>query len=156
MIGRKAAAVAVLEVISVRKMMRARTMSTAGGPPISFGPSPIRAESPLAVNIAERDSPPAEQQQDSRRRRRRRRSRSRAHPAVAPPSSSSTTTSRSSARRPARTSGSGSSCRNRVTGDPFRRARTNVAAQLLARESGVDDHEPMARMPLPTGEWVTL
>ena len=32
----------------------------------------------------------------------------------------------------------------------------NVAAQLIARESRVDDHEPMARMPLPTGEWVTL
>ncbi len=32
----------------------------------------------------------------------------------------------------------------------------NVAAQLLAREAGVDAHEPMARMPLPSGAWATL
>ncbi|MFC7486079.1 helix-turn-helix transcriptional regulator [Knoellia sp. CPCC 206453] len=32
----------------------------------------------------------------------------------------------------------------------------NVAAQLLAREAGVDDNPPMARMPLPDGAWVTL
>ncbi|WP_353950507.1 helix-turn-helix transcriptional regulator [Knoellia sp. S7-12] len=32
----------------------------------------------------------------------------------------------------------------------------NVAAQMLAREAGVDDHPAMARMPLPSGAWVTL
>lgn len=32
----------------------------------------------------------------------------------------------------------------------------NVAAQLLAREAGVDEHEAMARMPLESGDWVTL
>ncbi len=32
----------------------------------------------------------------------------------------------------------------------------NVAAQLLAREEGVDDHEPMARIHLADGFWVTL
>jgi len=32
----------------------------------------------------------------------------------------------------------------------------NVAAQVLARESGVDDHEPMARTHLADGFWVTL
>lgn len=32
----------------------------------------------------------------------------------------------------------------------------NVAAQLLAREAGVDDHDAMARMPLRSGAWVTL
>lgn len=32
----------------------------------------------------------------------------------------------------------------------------NVAAQLLAREAGVDDNPAMARMPLPGGSWVTL
>ncbi|WP_299440874.1 LuxR family transcriptional regulator [uncultured Phycicoccus sp.] len=32
----------------------------------------------------------------------------------------------------------------------------NVAAQLLAGENGVDDHEPMARIHLTDGLWVTL
>ena len=32
----------------------------------------------------------------------------------------------------------------------------NVAGQLLAREVGVDDHEPMARIHLADGFWVTL
>ena len=32
----------------------------------------------------------------------------------------------------------------------------NVAAQLLAREHGVDDHEPTARIHLAGGFWVTL
>ena len=32
----------------------------------------------------------------------------------------------------------------------------NVAAQLLAQEFGVDDHEPMARVHLAHGEWLTL
>ena len=32
----------------------------------------------------------------------------------------------------------------------------NVAAQLLAREQGIDDHEPMARVHLADGLWVTL
>jgi len=32
----------------------------------------------------------------------------------------------------------------------------NVAAQLLAREEGVDNHEPMARTHLADGFWVTL
>jgi DNA-binding CsgD family transcriptional regulator len=32
----------------------------------------------------------------------------------------------------------------------------NVAAQLLAREAGIDDNEAKARMPLPGGHWVTL
>ena len=32
----------------------------------------------------------------------------------------------------------------------------NVAAQLLAREEGVDDHEPMGRVHLGDGFWVTL
>ncbi|MEO6604904.1 MAG: LuxR C-terminal-related transcriptional regulator [Aeromicrobium sp.] len=32
----------------------------------------------------------------------------------------------------------------------------NVAAQLLAREAGVDGNEAMARMPLESGDWVTL
>jgi len=61
MIGRKAAAVAVLEVISVRKMMRAvtaSTISTTGSPPTPRETSPIQAERPFAVNIAERESPP--------------------------------------------------------------------------------------------------
>ena len=32
----------------------------------------------------------------------------------------------------------------------------NVAAQLLAREAGVDDHEAMARVHLAGGVWLTL
>lgn len=32
----------------------------------------------------------------------------------------------------------------------------NVAAQLLAREEGIDDNDAMARMPLPGGAWATL
>ncbi len=32
----------------------------------------------------------------------------------------------------------------------------NVAAQLLAVERGVDDDEPMGRLPLADGVWVTL
>lgn len=32
----------------------------------------------------------------------------------------------------------------------------NVGAQLLARQNGVDDHEPMARVHLDDGFWVTL
>jgi len=32
----------------------------------------------------------------------------------------------------------------------------NVAAQLLAREEGIDDNPAMARMPLPGGAWATL
>jgi DNA-binding CsgD family transcriptional regulator len=32
----------------------------------------------------------------------------------------------------------------------------NVAAQLLAREGGVDDHEAMARVHLADGRWLTL
>jgi DNA-binding CsgD family transcriptional regulator len=32
----------------------------------------------------------------------------------------------------------------------------NVAAQLLARQHGVDDHEPMARIHLADAFWVTL
>ena len=32
----------------------------------------------------------------------------------------------------------------------------NVAAQLLARQAGVDGHEPMARVHLADGVWVTL
>lgn len=32
----------------------------------------------------------------------------------------------------------------------------NVAAQLMARENGIDDHEPTARIHLTDGFWVTL
>ena len=32
----------------------------------------------------------------------------------------------------------------------------NVAAQLLAREAGIDDHEAMARVHLADGVWLTL
>lgn len=37
-----------------------------------------------------------------------------------------------------------------------RRRLHNVAAQLLAREAGVDDSEPLARMPASDGSWVRV
>ncbi len=39
---------------------------------------------------------------------------------------------------------------------PVPAAAYNVAAQLLAREHGVDDHEPMARTHLADGLWATV
>lgn len=39
---------------------------------------------------------------------------------------------------------------------PIPACALNVAAQLLAREEGIDDNLAMARMPLPGGSWVTL
>lgn len=39
---------------------------------------------------------------------------------------------------------------------PIPAAAYNVAAQLLAREHGVDDHEPMARTHLADGLWATV
>ena len=39
---------------------------------------------------------------------------------------------------------------------PIPACALNVAAQLLAREEGIDDNPAMARMPLPNGLWVTL
>jgi DNA-binding CsgD family transcriptional regulator len=39
---------------------------------------------------------------------------------------------------------------------PIPACALNVAAQLLARQSGVDHHEPMARIHLAHGFWVTL
>ncbi|MFJ7068220.1 LuxR C-terminal-related transcriptional regulator [Streptomyces sp. NPDC101115] len=39
---------------------------------------------------------------------------------------------------------------------PVPAAAYNVAAQLLAREAGVDAHPPHARVPLPDGLWLTL
>jgi DNA-binding CsgD family transcriptional regulator len=41
-------------------------------------------------------------------------------------------------------------------GRPIPAAAYNVAAQLLAREAGVDDHEPSGRVHLDGGRWVTL
>jgi DNA-binding CsgD family transcriptional regulator len=40
--------------------------------------------------------------------------------------------------------------------DPVPAAALNVAAQLLAREAGVDNHPAAARVHLSHGEWVTL
>jgi DNA-binding NarL/FixJ family response regulator len=39
---------------------------------------------------------------------------------------------------------------------PIPASAYNVAAQLLAVESGIDDHQPMARLHLTGGLWVTL
>jgi len=39
---------------------------------------------------------------------------------------------------------------------PIPAAVYNVAAQLLAREAGVDDSEPVARMPASDGSWVRV
>ncbi len=39
---------------------------------------------------------------------------------------------------------------------PIPACALNVAAQLLARENGVDDHEPTSRIHLADGFWVTL
>ncbi len=39
---------------------------------------------------------------------------------------------------------------------PIPAAVYNVAAQLLAREAGVDDSEPLARMPASDGSWVRV
>lgn len=39
---------------------------------------------------------------------------------------------------------------------PIPASAYNVAAQLLAREQGIDDHEPTARIHLADGLWVTL
>ena len=44
----------------------------------------------------------------------------------------------------------------RADGAPVPAAAFNVAAQLLARERGVDDHEPMARTHVADGLWLTL
>jgi DNA-binding NarL/FixJ family response regulator len=40
--------------------------------------------------------------------------------------------------------------------EPIPAGAYNVAAQLLAVESGVDGHSPSARVQLATGEWLTL
>jgi DNA-binding CsgD family transcriptional regulator len=41
-------------------------------------------------------------------------------------------------------------------GRPIPAAAYNIAAQLLAREAGVDDHEPSGRVHLGGGTWMTL
>lgn len=39
---------------------------------------------------------------------------------------------------------------------PIPAAAYNVGAQLLARDNGVDDHQPVARVHLEEGDWLTL
>ena len=49
-----------------------------------------------------------------------------------------------------------SSCRRPRISSPVPAAVYNVAAQLLAREAGIDHSEPLARMPASDGSWVRV